>query len=76
MVEITPTEIAPESRLSSDRAAFVNPACVWKPITDSTPRGTKLQLVNRSAGVAQYSSLVNGESFFTHYYELPVFGPD
>ena len=53
-------------------------ACVdtkyhWRPITADTPRGVKLQLVNKPAGVAVYGKLGTGNDFWTHWAPLPTF---
>jgi hypothetical protein len=71
-----PPEGEEAPRLSSDRAALVDPTVHWKKITDKTPIGTKLQLIRREAGSAVYGSLTRGNTWFTHYCELPVFAPD
>lgn len=65
-----------DSRLSSDGAALVNPRAQWKKITAETPRGVKLQLINKTAGVAHYGMLDSANDFYTHYCELPVFDKD
>lgn len=59
-------------RISSDKAAAVAPGWHWLPINEHTPRGVKLQLINRSAGVATYSTY-SGCTHWTHWAPLPTF---
>jgi hypothetical protein len=44
----------------------------WQPIGPNTPRGVKLQLVNKRDGVA-YFGLYNGGAQATHWAPLPTF---
>lgn len=60
-------------RLSTDGKAVVNLETKWMPIDEHTPRGTKLQLINRDAGVAHYGQLHSGDAFYTHWFPLPTF---
>ena len=69
------TTDTPEFRPSTDRAAVVSDSVSWRPIDADTPRGCKLQLINRSAGVAAYSTLGTHPEFWTHWAPLPTF-PD
>lgn len=48
----------------------------WKRIDENTPRGTKLQLINKNAGVAQYGIYHGGDTFWTHYARLPTFSEE
>lgn len=57
----------------SSRTALVDKGYPWRPVTSDTPRGTKLQLINRAAGVATYGTLGGGASFWTHWAPLPTF---
>ena len=59
-------------RISSDRSTAVDHSYPWRPITEHTPRGVKLQLINRTAGVAIYGIYTN-DSFWTHWAPLPKF---
>lgn len=59
--------------LDSTKTTVVDKDYHWKRITKDTPRGQKLQLINRSAGVAMYSILKVDDTFFTHYAKLPTF---
>lgn len=45
----------------------------WRPIDASTPRGTKLQLIRRGVGVAQYGALHPKDAWYTHWAPLPTF---
>lgn len=57
----------------STRFAVVDTLYHWRPIDASTPRGSKLQLINRSAGVATYGSLGTDPCHWTHWAPLPTF---
>ena len=57
----------------STRTASVDRAYHWLPITPETPRGVKMQLINRKAGVAAYGTLGTDPFFWTHYAPLPTF---
>jgi len=58
---------------TTDRAAVVDKGYHWRLIDERTPRGTKLQLVRRDAGVALYGVLGSDNEFFTHWAPLPTF---
>lgn len=60
-------------RLSTDRSAVVDDAQKWHPIDKRTPRGAKLQLINRKAGVATYGVLRERDDYWTHWAPMPVF---
>lgn len=60
-------------RTSSDKAAVVDDGNHWRPIDDSTPRGKKLHLINRAAGVACHGTLGTTVFFWTHWAPLPTF---
>lgn len=60
-------------KLTADGAAAVDPATRWRKIDEHTPRGTKLQLISKPNGVAQYGKYMAGDKFFTHWHPLPVF---
>jgi hypothetical protein len=57
----------------STNAAVVDDQYPWRPITADTPRGQKLQLINRQSGVAQYGELHTDATWFTHWAPLPTF---
>lgn len=61
------------TQLSTDRTTAVDRSYKWLPIDSNTPRGVKLQLINKTAGVAQYGRLGTAETFFTHWAPLPTF---
>lgn len=61
------------AQLSTDRSTAVDRSYKWLPIDSHTPRGVKLQLINRRAGVAQYGRLTTDEFFWTHWAPLPTF---
>lgn len=62
-----------DHRLSSDKAAVVCDTYHWRPIDASTPRGCKLQLINRTLGVATYGTLATNPGHWTHWAPLPTF---
>lgn len=62
-----------EFRPSTDSAAVVSDGFHWLPIDARTPRGCKLQLINRPAGVACYGVLGTEPHFWTHWAPLPTF---
>lgn len=55
------------------RAAVVDRGYHWRLIDTRTPRGQKLQLINRASGVAVYGTLGSGPTEFTHWAPLPTF---
>jgi len=61
------------TKLSSDRAAAIDPANKYRPIDASTPTGVAMLLINRDMGVAQIGKLPMGRGFFTHWAPLPTF---
>lgn len=58
------------------KTALVDKAYHWRKIDERTPRGVKLQLINRSAGVACHGSLGTDTGFWTHWCPLPTFDPN
>lgn len=62
------------TRLSSDRAAAVDTENRWRPVGPGTPRGVKLLVINRAAGVATFGQWAP-ESWWTHWAPLPTFTP-
>ena len=53
------------------KSAAVSTTQAWLPIDQDTPRGVKLQLISRPAGVATYGTLTAKVSHFTHWAPLP-----
>jgi len=62
-----------KSKLDSSNTAAVDQYYHWLPIDSNTPRGCKLQLINKEAGVAMYGRLTSTNTFFTHWQTLPTF---
>jgi hypothetical protein len=60
---------------TSDRAATVDTSYHWLPVGPDTPRGTKVQLIDRKFGVAVYGAYQPG-SQWTHWAPLPTFRKD
>ncbi len=54
--------------------AVVDMHYYWRPIDAATPRGTKMQLINRAAGVATLGALGSDPGHWTHWAPLPTFG--
>ncbi|WP_434715928.1 hypothetical protein [Paraburkholderia sp. A3RO-2L] len=63
----------PKANHDNTRVALTDKAYHWLEIDASTPRGAKVQLINRAAGVAIYGSIGSHEKFFTHWAPLPTF---
>jgi len=63
-------------KLTADGAAVVDPDTHWRKIDSSTPRGAKVQLINKASGVAQYGRHSPSDTFFTHWHPLPIFDKD
>ena len=61
--------------LNAARTVAVDRHYFWKPINDETPKGVKLQLINkRGGGIAVYGVLDSTNRFhFDHWAPLPVF---
>ena len=58
---------------NSDQTVAIDRDYHWRIIDKDTPRGVKLQLINKAAGVAQYGRLGTSNDFFTHWAPLPTF---
>lgn len=59
-------------KITSDRSAAVDQNYFWKRIDKDTPKGVKLQLINRALGVASYG-MYTGGVYWTHWAPLPRF---
>ena len=62
----------PNIKRTNDGAAVVDTTYHWRKVDRNTPRGTKLQLVDRRFGVATYGQWYSGSSW-THWAPLPTF---
>lgn len=60
----------------STSLAIVDTKYHWRKIDGNTPRNSKLQLINRSAGVATYGTLGADPGHWTHWAPLPTFESD
>lgn len=58
--------------LNADHTVAIDRQYHWRKIDKDTPRGVKLQLIDRSAGVAHYGHYTGNDSF-THWAPLPTF---
>lgn len=58
-------------KLNTDRTVAVATDVFWQPINTDTPRGVKLQLISKSAGVAQFGLWDGKDPFWTHWAPLP-----
>lgn len=59
--------------LNGEKTVAIDPEYHWREIDKDTPRGVKLQLINKSAGVAHYGALISSDRHFTHWAPLPTF---
>lgn len=59
--------------LNSNKTVAIDREYPWLKIDEHTPRGVKLQLIRREAGVATYGALQSGDTFWTHWAPLPTF---
>lgn len=57
----------------STKVALIDKVYHWLPIDRTTPRGAKMQLINRKHGVAVHGTIGSNETFFTHWAPLPTF---
>lgn len=69
----TPPGHAPAPKRSSCRAAMVDPGNHWRPITPQTPRGVKMWLIRKAAGVATTGTIGTHETFFDHWAPIATF---
>ena len=61
-------------KTSSDGQAKVDPNYYWISIDKDTPIGSKIQLINKDAGVAIYGTISSHiDCWFTHWAPLPKF---
>lgn len=58
---------------NADKTVAIDREYHWRPINDETPRGVKLQLIDKKSNVAQYGRLGTTNDFFTHWAPLPTF---
>ena len=58
--------------LNGEKTVAIDPEYHWREIDKDTPRGVKLQLINKRYGVAIYSQYM-GDDYFTHWSPLPTF---
>lgn len=63
----------PEDLKLTSTGAIVDPGIFWRPIDADTPRGAKLQLINRRDGVAHYGQFFGKDQHWTHWAPLPRF---
>ena len=59
--------------ISHGGEAAIDRSYNWLPIDANTPRGVKLQLINKRYGVATYGQIFSDNCFWTHYAPLPTF---
>ncbi len=58
---------------NANKTVAIDPSYHWRPIDADTPRGVKVQVINRQANVAQYSIVFTNNVFWTHWAPLPTF---
>lgn len=59
--------------ISHGGEAAIDRSYNWLPIDANTPRGVKLQLINKRYGVATYGQIFSDNCFWTHFCPLPTF---
>ncbi len=59
--------------IDSSKTAVVDSSLRYRPIDSNTPRGMKMILIRKDAGVAQIGTLWHNDTFFTHWFPLPRF---
>lgn len=62
--------------LNSTKTVAIDPAVHWRPIDADTPRGVKVQVINRKDNVAHYSIILPNNVHWTHWAHLPTFADD
>jgi hypothetical protein len=63
--------------INSSKTAAVDRNYHWIAIDKDTPRGVKLQLISRPAGVATYGTYTSApNAHWTHWCALPTFSKD
>lgn len=62
--------------LNTNKSVVIDPSNKWRKIDANTPRGAKLQLISKPAGVAQYGMLTGNNTFYTHWFPTPTFDKD
>lgn len=73
MNDRNPPNCRPTPKRSSCRAAMVDPGNHWRPITPQTPRGVKMWLIRKAAGVATTGAIGTHETFFDHWAPIATF---
>lgn len=63
-----------KEKLDNTKTALIDASIHWRRITDKTPRGKKMFLINEKARSATIGVLGTDEAFFTHYFPIPTFG--
>ena len=58
--------------LNTAKTVAVSTQQLWIPIDKNTPRGVKLQLINKEYGVAAYGRLTSHNDYYTHWAPLPA----
>jgi hypothetical protein len=61
-----------QNTLNSEKTVAIDKAYHWIKIDKDTPRNVKIQLINKSYGVAIYGTYRFGD-YFTHWAPLPTF---
>lgn len=62
--------------LNADQTVAVDRNNNWRPIDADTPRGVKVQVINRKDNVAQYSIVLTNNVHWTHWAPVPTFADD
>lgn len=62
-------------KLTADGAAAITPTVNWLPIDEHTPIGVRMQLIEKTQGVA-YTRIHQRGDGFDHWFPLPTFKKD
>ena len=60
-------------KIDSTGTAAVATDYYWLPIDENTPRGVKMNLINRAAGVTHIGVYLSSDKYYTHWAPLPTF---
>jgi len=60
-----------EHKLNTDKTVAVSTAYFWQPINSQTPRGVKMLLISKPAGVAVITTYDERSRHWTHWAPLP-----
>lgn len=62
--------------LNTEKTVAIDREYHWIPIDNDTPRGVKLQLINKRDNVAVYGVVHSTGTHWTHWAPVPTFADD